>query len=464
MKHTKPIIRNTLLLLAGTLSILLALPISAATDAEQALQAEEKELQQQLQVEYEKAMVAAERERLAAEASMEKAREQLSEVSEQQREQARASAEEARQSREVQQARMAEMHQELNRARRELRNATREIARVDREVARARAERADLARNDRTSSRPLIGVILGEPTDVGVMVLGVSPDGPSERAGVQQGDVIIAIGGQVLAAVEGSDDPREALRIAMADVKAEEPLTITLERGDKTVDLTVVPEVREPMSWQTITRFPSAAHVVVKPSSPQEASEVITIERVVVPEIDTEKIAEQIETMRIQIKQHGEIIEERVAPVDGHYDEFYDRNYEIEFHELSEMGDFALSDANIWFGLPLTRGLKLAEIDADLGDYFKTDRGVLVLKAKQDNELQLVSGDVILQVGDTEVNSPAEFMRALRGVEPGEEVEMDIKRKRKNRTLKLLMPENRNSFFHSSDDKTHRYEFTTSND
>ena len=128
---------------------------------------------------------------------------------------------------------------------------------------------------------------------------------------------------------------------------------------------------------------------------------------------------------------------------------------------MSEMGDFALHDANVWFGLPMAEGLQLAEIDAGLGEYFKTDRGVLVLKAKADNDLQLESGDVILQVGGTEVNSPAEFMRALRDFDSGDEFELDIKRKRKDRTLKMVMPKNWNSFIAPTIEKAHRIEFTS---
>jgi hypothetical protein len=215
-----------------------------------------------------------------------------------------------------------------------------------------------------------------------------------------------------------------------------------VERGDQTLDLTVVPEVREPLTSHTISRFTS---VLAAPAAP---GDVVRIEHIVVPEIDTEALAEQIEQIRIEIDERRVLMESgEFAPHAG--------EFEFEFHELSELGDFALSDANIWFGLPMTQGLKLAEIDPGLGEYFKTDRGVLVLKAKTDNELQLESGDVILQVGDTEVNSPAEFMRALRDFHSGDEFEMDIKRKRKDRTLKTIMPENRTSFFSPHDSSNH---------
>jgi S1-C subfamily serine protease len=85
----------------------------------------------------------------------------------------------------------------------------------------------------------------------------------------------------------------------------------------------------------------------------------------------------------------------------------------------------------------------MAELDAGLGEYFKVERGVLILKATDDNRLQLKSGDVILKVGGTEVATPGDVVRALRDVESGSQVELDIKRERKNRTLQVAIPENR---------------------
>ena len=432
------------MILAAAMLLGLGTSALAATEDESVRKAEEEKLQAQLEAEYKNALANVEKERQAAEVSMKKARKQLHLVSEQRE----TEVKHVREARAAQQAEMAKMHDELNIARRQLRETSREIARVNREVARARAIGETSSVVFTTSERPVIGIILGDADDVGVRVLGVSPDGPAERAGIKQGDAIIALGGRVLAAVDESGNTKNGLYTALQEMKADEPVIVSVERGDQTLDLTVVPEVREPLTSHTIRRFSSA------PVAPSAPGEVITIERIVVPEIDTEALAEQIEQIRIEIDERQIMME--AGELAHHAGE-----YEFEFHELSEMGDFALSDANVWFGLPMTQGLKLAEVDPGLGEYFKTDRGVLVLKAKADNDLQLESGDVILQVGDTDVNSPADFMRALRDFHSGDEFEMDIKRKRKDRTLKTVMPENRTSFFTPDDETTHTIKIIT---
>jgi len=442
MKYRKP-------LMAIATALLLALGnTAAAADDEAAGQAEEAELQAKLEAEYEKALADVEEDRHAAEASIEKAREQLELVSEQRQQ---ASKAETR----VHAARAAEMekmHEELRHARMQLRETSREVARVNREVARARASSNSTSYVFRTSDQPVIGVILGNADDVGIKVLGVSPDGPSEKAGIRQGDVIVALGGNVLAAVSEDGNARSGLSIALREIKADEPVIVSVERGDQTLDLTVVPEIREPLTTHFISRISSAP---VAPDAPDAPGELITIERIVVPRIDTDALGEQIEQIRVEVDTQRMLMESGSFSPDG-------EEFEFEFHELSEMGDFALHDANVWFGLPMARGLKLAEIDPDLGEYFKTDRGVLVLRAKDDNELKLESGDVILQVGDIPVDSPAEFMRALRDFHSGDELEIDIKRKRKDRTLKMIMPGNRSSFFVPWGDYEHSISITTS--
>lgn len=427
--------------LAAVLMLGLGSAATAATEDEAASKADAAELQAQLDADYKEALSAVEKDRKAAEATMVKARAQLHLAAEQRGK----AAEESTRAHAARQAEMEMMHEELNHARNQLRETSREIARVNREVARARADTAISSFVFSTSDRPVIGVILGDVSDVGIKVLGVSPDGPSEQAGIKQGDVIVALGGRVLAAVDESGNPRKGLSIALKEIRALEPVIVSVERGDQTLDLTVVPEVRQPLTWHSVSRFSTA------PTAP---GEITIIERIVVPEIDTEALTEQIKRIRINIDKRQVMMES------GNFAPFVSE-FEFEFHELSEMGDFALHDANVWFGLPMAQGLKLAKIDPDLGEYFKTDRGVLVLKARADNDLQLESGDVILQVGETEVNSPAEFMRALRDFNSGDEFEIDIKRNRKDRTLKTIMPESRTSFFAPDNDAVHSIKIIT---
>jgi hypothetical protein len=445
MKNRNNLIIFTTVLLLGAGSI-----ANASPDEESVRATEETELQAQLEAEYETAMSEAKRQRKAAEESMEVAREQLHTAAEQRKLASRQSVE-AQSARE---AEMETMHQELNHARRQLQETSREIARVNREVARERSGRHSERYIIRTADTPVIGVILGDSDKRGVEVLGVSPDGPSERAGISKGDTIIAVGGRKLSDIEDAKDAGDGLRILLGDVEVEEPVLVTIKRDNRSVDLSVVPEIRRPLSWHSVTRFPTA------PSAPQAATNperVISIERIEVPELDTVEMTVKVEQMRVDIERLRAVREAgRVAPVDG--------EWEVEFHELSELGDFALQDANVWYGLPMAQGLQLAEVDPGLGEYFKTDRGVLVLKARSDNELQLESGDVILQVGDTEVNSPAEFMRALRSLNSGDELVMDIKRNRKDRTLKTIMAESRTSFFIPHNSETYSFSLTSPSD
>lgn len=435
MKHQK-----TLLALGTTLLIGFSLPVAASPGDEAAQKAAEaNERQTRIETEYREALSVAEERQRAADAVIDRTRE----LAQQAAERAQRAKEESEKVRAAREAELAKMYDELNRTRKELQETTREVARVSREVARARSGSTTYVY--RTTQRPVIGVVLGDDDENGIRVIGVTPDGPSERGGVMQGDVIIALDGQELekGGAEGADELRTILRY----IEAGKPVILTVKRNDRTVDLTVVPEVREPLGWHSITRFPSA---------PEAPGEVMTVERIVVPELDTEELAEQIENIRIEISERAHLAPPG-APAEP-------SAHQLELHELSELGDTALWDTSVWFGMPMTRGLKLAEVGPGLGEYFKTDRGVLVLKAEDDNELQLLSGDVILDVGTTAVNSPAEFMRALREVKPGEEVELAIKRERRNKTLKSTMPEQKFGFLSPDQEYGNRFRFNYSTD
>ena len=84
------------------------------------------------------------------------------------------------------------------------------------------------------------------------------------------------------------------------------------------------------------------------------------------------------------------------------------------------------------------QGLNLAAIDADLGRYFGTRQGVLVLSGGFKG---LRSGDVIQKVGDTAVGSPREVMRALRKHGVGASLPVLVLRERKPVVVTITVPE-----------------------
>jgi S1-C subfamily serine protease len=83
---------------------------------------------------------------------------------------------------------------------------------------------------------------------------------------------------------------------------------------------------------------------------------------------------------------------------------------------------------------PLGR-LELAPINPDLGQYFGTREGVLVISAPKDSELGLKGGDVVLSVDGRKPAGPGHLLRILRSYERGETFKLDIVRNRKRETV-----------------------------
>jgi S1-C subfamily serine protease len=73
------------------------------------------------------------------------------------------------------------------------------------------------------------------PKDTGVVVVGVQDGSPAQRAGLQEGDVIVALSGQPIA---GVDD----LHRLLTDAKVEVRSTITILRRTERLELSIVPQ------------------------------------------------------------------------------------------------------------------------------------------------------------------------------------------------------------------------------
>ena len=84
--------------------------------------------------------------------------------------------------------------------------------------------------------------------------------------------------------------------------------------------------------------------------------------------------------------------------------------------------------------------MELVSLTPDLGGYFGTKEGLLVVKAPGDSSLALRSGDVLLSIGGRRPTSPSHAMRILRSYETGETVAIEILRKQKRLNIAWQVP------------------------
>lgn len=103
--------------------------------------------------------------------------------------------------------------------------------------------------------------------------------------------------------------------------------------------------------------------------------------------------------------------------------------------------DFAFAFGSPW------GGIELVKLNPDLGDYFGTREGVLVVSAPEDSSLALRGGDVITALGGRKPSSPMQAMRILRSYDPGETVTIDVLRKQKRVTVTWKVPEREDQYF-----------------
>ncbi|MEJ8568243.1 PDZ domain-containing protein [Elongatibacter sediminis] len=410
----------------------------AKQSAEQAREAEAKQSAERMR--HEAAQVRSEARQAERAASIAEAERQLAEAA-RAMEEARQGLAESRTENMQDQSRMRE---ELSRAHRALRDASREVARAHRELAMAERERSARIRAFNLGDRAVIGVLLGPADDNGIQLIGVSPDGPAERAGLRAGDVLVMLNGIELAA-NSDGDARDTLLSLMEDVGDGQELPVEVLRDDERLNFSVTAEQREPASWQSLVRLhapsapiaPSATADPTSPPLPDEAPHVV-VERIEIPELDYEKLERKLERIDEQLQR----FEYRFIGEDGETIEF-SQDFSFDGDEFSAMGRHALEEANLMFGLPHTHGLEMVALNPKLGAYFKAERGVLIVRADTDNVYGLESGDVIVSVDGEAVERPADVLRALRDTQPGNEVELAIKRDRRSRTLTATVPENR---------------------
>ena len=278
------------------------------------------------------------------------------------------------------------------------------------------ADRALVRFQSTMMSRALLGIQLStRPADAdaqGAEVRGVTDNGPADEAGLQEGDIITALGGHGLlepladADLEERVDPDRSLpgqRLLMLarELEPGEAVAVEYLRNGEAASVTL--EARANRGWAMLG-------------------------------FDAEEMEEAMEQAR---ERAGEA-RERAVEMRDRAAEMREQARELTEEMREQWDDYAwFPEAGSAIGSAITvmelrasHGVSLVTLNAELGRYFNADSGALVTEADEDNPLELEAGDVVLAIDGRTIDSAGDVRRILRSYEEGEAVTLTIMRDR----------------------------------
>ena len=249
-----------------------------------------------------------------------------------------------------------------------------------------------------TNRRARLGIsvnLRARDTDsIGALVNSVTPNGPAAKAGLRSGDVITRLAGTSL--LDGKarvdhDDSAPGLRLTELAARLEPNDTVAVEfrRGKDRKTVQLVAGDEPTVFWRTPEGGFGYAYG------------------------DDEAARHYADAMR--------------APGVFSFGDDSDRHMRMRMPGPEGAMKFA-------FGWPLA-DLELAPLNPDLGRYFGTSDGILVISVPDDSKLGLKGGDVVLTVDGRAPTNPSHLLRILRSYEAGESFKLDIMRDRKRMTV-----------------------------
>jgi C-terminal processing protease CtpA/Prc len=221
----------------------------------------------------------------------------------------------------------------------------------------------------------------------GAKVVSVVEDGPADEAGIKEGDIITEFNGTSLAEARQEDDDVSGPGLRLVE------LAHDLDEGD-----TVKVEYRRDGSTHSAT-------------------------------LVAEAIGDNMSFYRF-----NEDGPEMMLPK-------FEGPRAFQFH--GEPGDMRIFEGpgNFSFQMGGGHGLQMLEMNADLGEYFGTNEGLLVTQASRDSAIPFRVGDVILAIDGRKPTSVAHAFRIIRSYEEGETIRAEVMRKRQRVNLEWTVKE-----------------------
>ncbi|MFC3550931.1 PDZ domain-containing protein [Lysobacter cavernae] len=292
----------------------------------------------------------------------------------------------------------------------------------------------------RAVRKPVLGVVLSPDAQRGVHIAAVTPNSGAANAGLRSGDRIVSIEGKAIAGQDGLARAVSA-RTLLGDIEASQPVTLGYERDGKPTLIKVMPQLGE--------------RIVVMRDAPVGVTfgGAISAQEHVDGRIDIEA-----DSITVDVSDQPGSAQTRRKAI--RHDARNAGGADAHAFVLETAPGIApeVQREIVWFGpedsckgddcrrrLPLLteafrwNGLNLASVDAQLGRYFGTDRGVLVLSAGPEL-VGLQTGDVIHSIDGKAVASPREAMAALRGKPAGSKANVAYLRDRKPATAQVSVP------------------------
>jgi membrane-associated protease RseP (regulator of RpoE activity) len=313
---------------------------------------------------------------------------------------------------------------ELDDARAEVEKAAQRLAELHRKYGGADAP---IRIEKRVLRKPVIGVLLAPDDAAGVRIAGVTPDSAAAAGGLKSGDRITSIDGKPLKAGDAAARVEEA-RERLAAIDSKKAVKLGYERDGKQQVVALTPKVGD--------------RLLVLPEGAMFDGDIKVFAS---DDGEIEMIADRMRVEAGDAERHARVAEVHARAAAG------DARRHAEWAaaiapdvrtEIIRLGNDCkgedcklpvLAEAFRW------NGLNLAAVDAQLGHYFGTSEGVLVLSTGKDLD-GLQAGDVLLKIGGKPVANPREAMEALRAQPADSKVAVEYLRDRANATAQVSVP------------------------
>jgi len=238
-------------------------------------------------------------------------------------------------------------------------------------------------------------------------------DSPAEEAGLEEGDVITEFEGQVLTIPLPDDDleqdfdldeslPAQRLLALARDLEEGQTVEIQYLRDGSYNTVSVVAEEFE---FPEVRTFGSGQGLFWRSGQDGNGSDF--------------RVYDNLRGLNDRLRVLGD----RLGDVDygdltGRLNVLGDRLEGIQIRTPSAF--------NFSFGVTSTEGVEFIDLNPELGEYFGTDTGVLVVEVDEESTLGLMAGDVVLAVGARDAETVGRVLRLIRSYEEDEPIRFTI--------------------------------------